>query len=464
MARLSLSEVFPTVGKPTLTYVERDDGVPERKLTASLQTPGQICMLTGPSKLGKTSLYQQVLPKIKREPLVIRCSGSLDARNFWASALEQLDFSRLAEKSTSWGLDAEATIGLQGEKGWSWLLSMLPALNIKAAVTGSKGSRQEFVNAELSAAHLIPLLKKLPLQLVVEDFHYLEQSVKVEIFQQWKSFVDHGVSVLVVSTAHHSAQLFTSNPDLTGRTRLIDLGQWQASDLAKIVKIGFDYLGIKNGVAIREFVSTESVGVPIITQQICYEFASQLNLDRSGNDLRRNYHPEHIRPTVRAVATEFYKSFERDYERLVEGPRSRARKHDTYGMILSAFVMDPIKFSLSKAELVDRINKLTDDQESIPIASINSALKALKSHQRRINSVLLEWQSDKEMLHILEPTFVFYLRQRVQADREAGQESGVLLLNLFDQISENKYRREHFIPRAAGPRIFSRRNMSDKQG
>jgi hypothetical protein len=292
----------------------------------------------------------------------------------------------------------------------------------------------------------------MPLQLIVEDFHYLEPDVKKEIFQQWKSFVDEGISVLVVSTTHHSNELFSANTDLSGRTRVLDIGQWRSEDLAKIVKLGFDHLGLKNGEAIRQYVATESVGVPIITQQICFDFASQLDLNRGSNDFRKNYHPDNIKSSVRAVSKEFYSGFERDYERLVEGPRSRARKHDTYGMILSAFVVDPIKFSLSKTELVERIGQLSA-RESIPMTSINSALKALSSHQKRMAKVLLEWEENRQMLHIVEPTFVYYLRQRVQEEHEAGDDQGDLLHSLFDKMTHAPFIRETIIRRNSGPRI-----------
>ena len=165
--RLRVAQVFSTVGKPTVTYVERDDGQLEKKLAASLDTPGQVCLLTGPSKLGKTSLYQEVLPRLHREPLIIRCTGKLSINNFWASALEQLDFARIAEKSREWGIQGTAGIGVKGELGWSWLAKLMPSLSLKLDASGSIISTKQFARAELSAQHLIPLLKQLPLQLVV---------------------------------------------------------------------------------------------------------------------------------------------------------------------------------------------------------------------------------------------------------------------------------------------------------
>ncbi|WP_143704626.1 hypothetical protein [Porphyrobacter sp. TH134] len=123
MAIPSPEEVFPAVGKPSLTYVEREAGENERRLSSGLKNAGQICLLTGPSKTGKTSLYKAVLPAIKREPLIIRCSGKLTPSEFWASALEDLDFERLSEKAHTWGLALGAKIGAEGKAGWSWSLT-----------------------------------------------------------------------------------------------------------------------------------------------------------------------------------------------------------------------------------------------------------------------------------------------------------------------------------------------------
>jgi len=281
----------------------------------------------------------------------------------------------------------------------------------------------------------------LPLQLVVEDFHYLNRDVQIEIFQQWKYFVDEGVSVLVVSTSHHAGDIARANPDLTGRIRLIDISQWSIEDLEKIVKKGFDYFRLKNGALFKRFIATESVGIPIITQQVCQEFVSGLDLSSYSTDARRDYHPQHVVPTVARVASEFYSNFERDFERLIEGPRSNSRKYDTYAKILTSFALDPIKFSLSKAEIIDRVNNICSGGKQIPLASIQSSLKALGPHQERMRIFLLEWQSHSQMLHIVEPTFLFYLRQKIKSDGEInnGKKDDVvtLILREISRISHS---------------------------
>ena len=207
-------EVFPSVGQPQYTYVEREAGRNERKLLSGLRDKGQICIVTGPSKTGKTSLYKKVLPSLKKNELVIRCSIGLSSNQFWASALESLDFSRISDASKRYGVNVTSKIGVGGEAGWSWLAKAMASVGFSVSGTGEYAVRQEFARTKLSARHLLPLLKELPVQLVVEDFHYLSEKAKIEVFQQWKSFTDEGVSVVVISTTHHTVDIARSNPCL----------------------------------------------------------------------------------------------------------------------------------------------------------------------------------------------------------------------------------------------------------
>jgi len=408
------AEVFPAVGKPTITYVEREKGTNEKKLETGIRNPGQICLVTGPSKTGKTSLYRKVLPQIQRDELIIRCSGDLSAADFWACALESLNFARLAEKSREWKLGLDAEIGLEGESGSKWLTRILGKVGFKISGEGTFASRKEYVQAGISAKHLIPVLKELPVQLVVEDFHYLSQKVKREVFQQWKGFTDEGVSVIVVSTTHHAIDIAKSNADLTGRTRFIDVGQWSEEDLAEIPKKGFAYYSLKNSGIAQALIARESVGLPIVAQQICQEIMVSRDMTPGSSDKHRAVTPDETRSAQKKVAEELYANHKNDYERLSTGPRKASRKHPTYERILASFALEPLKFSLKYHELMERITKLTPPTtQPIPSASIGSSLNALATFQNRSKLSLLEWHPVDQELYILEPTFLFYLRQKL---------------------------------------------------
>lgn len=427
----TIQEVFPSVGKPTYTYIARESGAYELRLSTGLSNAGQICLLTGPSKTGKTSLYREVLPKLKRQELIIRCSGKLSAGEFWASALESLDFKRLAESSTAWGVSLASKIGVSGEAGWSWLVKIMASVGFDITAKGEYQIKKEIVRSSLNAKHLIPLLKQLPVQLIVEDFHYLEDDTKREVFQQWKSFIDEGVSVLVVSTTHHATDIARANPDLSGRTRLIDLGQWSVEDLARIPEFGFRVLGIKSSKAILEKIATESVGLPIIAQQICQEIAE--NHDMSPGSIKRlaNITIDSVVSAQKYVADNIYTNHKSDYDQLIAGPRQSRRKYPTYEKILASFALEPLRFSLKYSELIERISSICEIEEEIPAASVNAALKALSNFQQRKTMSLLDWHASEGCLYIVEPSFLFYLRQKLE-NSKPGTDIKVKLMHLFE--------------------------------
>jgi hypothetical protein len=277
----------------------------------------------------------------------------------------------------------------------------------------SEAEIKERILARPSPQHLIPLLKKLPICLVVEDYHYLLEEVKEIVFQQWKSFVDEEVSVVVLGTTHHAIDIVSANNDLLARVCHIEMSRWQNDDLELIVKKGFDYLDIPIGFSAKKFIGSESVGLPILTQQCC----EQLFIDKGCTEYERtpelNFTLVDAQRSLANVARSRYSQLESYYTRLITGPRKRARTYDTYELILSCFAQEPLKFSLRRHEIDERL--LSIDLPSAkrpPAGSVTSTLNALGRFQSRVGLELLEWQAEEDTLHIFEPLFLFYLRWR----------------------------------------------------
>lgn len=111
---------------------------------------------------------------------------------------------------------------------------------------------------------MLPILKNLPFLLLVEDFHYLSKETQAEIFQQWKTFIDNEVSVVVVETTHHSADIAFSNKDLVGRIAHIELGTWRLNDLKQIPRQGLKHFNLSMPDRSLELLAQESAGLPII--------------------------------------------------------------------------------------------------------------------------------------------------------------------------------------------------------
>jgi hypothetical protein len=430
-----VSDVFVTVGQPTITYVKRSDGQYEKAINRALDERGQLCLITGPSKTGKTTLYKNVLTERGEIPLVIRCSKGLSCKEIWRQALERIDFSRTVSRSSAGAITRSAEFEASGEGGWAFLAKI--SAKFKRVVGSSQTDSEviERVLAEPSADLLVDVLKNINHVLVIEDFHYLSEESKIELFQQWKQFTDEGVTVIVVETSHRAVDIANSNKDLIGRIAHVDCQNWDLNDLRKICTLGMNELKKMPSKEVVELIVRESVGLPILTQQICLEIFELAGV-KTVSEARSQKIPFSVRSVKRAlnsVASTRYSTFNSYYNTIVKGPREKSRKYSTYEIVVACFTVDPLMFSMSRREIAERINKMGLDANSTPPSpSINSTLGALAKFQERRGLELLEWRPSESVLHILEPTFLFYIRWRSLKDEMDAQLNflGMLLDNI----------------------------------
>lgn len=426
-----LTAVFRTVGQPTVTYVERESGALERELDSALSENGQLCLICGPSKTGKSTLYREVLRRRGEVALVVRCDRRLTAEDVWLRALEEVDFERVESRTRTASTTGTVEGEVSGKIGWNWLAEATARFKGSLQHLNSEADVKKRVLSAPGSDLLIPILKDLNYRLIVKDFHYLADDEKIILFEQWKRFTDNEISVVVIGTTHRAIDIANSNKDLVGRITQINIGHWSSSDLKKVALQGFEYLDINIDDSCARNIAHEAVGLPIIVQQAClalvtyngYKYRSDV---RGKNEL---VNTSKIGIALHNVATKRYGQFEDSYTTLVKGPRERARKYKTYELVLGSFALDPIKFSLHKSELLARIAEIQiPDDERPPEPSVKSTLSALTQFQHKRGLELLEWRPKQQMLHMTEPAFLFYVRWRLP------RAPGTSLSELFRKI------------------------------
>lgn len=425
-----VSEVFRSTGQPTVTYVQRDNGSLEKRLHGYLDEAGQICLVTGPSKTGKTTLYKQVLASRDELPLVVQCTKDKSAADIWKEALEKVSFERDSSSTSVFKKSANATVEAAGEGGWQWLAKVTGKLQLTKMNGSDESTIRQRVLAEPHPDLLIPILQSTRYVLVIEDFHYLEDDEKKGLFQQWKRFIDSEITIIVLGTSHRAVDIANSNKDLVGRIGQIDVRQWAVEDLQKICELGFKYLNSAASQGAIKLIAQESVGLPILAQQICLEMFNLRSINTVRDAKRRAVRIDiaDAKAAFFEVAHNRYTQFASYYDTLIRGPREGARVYRTYELVLACFTVDPILFNLSRNEIDRRLAKLlTEDEARPPAASVNSTLGALKKFQETRKFQLLEWMPVSGMLYIVEPAFLFYVRWR---NKRGGSEQ----LDLFEEL------------------------------
>ncbi len=435
MANYLVSEIFKTIGTPSVTYVKRNEGKFEFELTTNLSIPGTLCLLTGPSKTGKTTLYKKVISEFKKTPLTIRCNDKMTIEDVWRNALEDVNFDRITNQAETGQIELSSQVKTGISSGWEWLGKIIGEISLGLKGKYSSETVKDRVLSRPSPKHLIPILKELPFILVVEDFHYLNEDTKKSVFQQWKDFTDSEVSTIIVGTAHHAVDLALSNKDLVGRISHIEVGTWEIEDLKKIIMQGLNELKVNISEPHCQFIASESVGLPLITQAI----SSRLFLDKEittyNTKNKLKFTKSDVESAMTNVANQNFNVFKDIYQILITGFRKRARKYNTYELLLLIFTLDPVAFKLVRIEIDSRLDKLNSKFAKPPVASVNSTLGSIGKLQKKNGIELLEWSNKQGCLYILEPSFLYYLRWK---DVISGiTQKADLLTKIYDIINKD---------------------------
>lgn len=210
-----------------------------------------------------------------------------------------------------------------------------------------------------------------------------------------------------------------ANPELRGRLAAIDIGYWSEDHLELIAKKGFPVLNIDLAPSVVSRLSRESLGSPQIMQSLCLNLCFVKNISHKKAELERvEVSDFDIKEIFRRTAT--LSDWSSLLGEIHSGPRQRGTerkifdftdgtKGDVYRAVLLSLVQDPARLSLRYDEILSRVKSICVGE--VPVgSSINAALEQIAKLSQDINdgNSIIEW--DEDVLDIVEPYLLFYLR------------------------------------------------------
>lgn len=404
-------DVFTPGDLPEITYIADHLVTRAQVLHDSLES-SLIVTLSGPSKSGKTVFVEK---NIGKDSLVsISGAGVNSANELWSRVFTMIG-TPIPAKVTE-------TKGFQGATGGK-VVGGVPFMAQGEISTTGAWSNSTAAQADPATDYLSILIKELAgsgFVIFIDDFHYVKSDAREEISNQIKDAAAKGVLFVLAAVPYHADDAVKANADLRGRAVKLDFNYWDQPELLKIATLGFEALNISMPLAFTQALADEAAGSPQLMQALCLNCCYELGARTRPDDT--------LCPTIGMdlIAQVCSRTAQiADYTSAVnlikEGPKTRGTERtphllktgdifDVYPLLVKAIAQDPPQLTIRYANLQQRIGALcakeTPSGSSVTGACGHMCAIANASEGRNI----LEWDAQHDVLDILDPYLLFFIR------------------------------------------------------
>lgn len=413
---MKIADVFTAGGVPNITYNSRESNHLEANLLMDLDIKGKIISVTGPTKIGKTTLCKKV---ITDDRLILISGGGLKVLDdFWSTILTKMAVANSwnKEEGNEDELKDSKTTRVFAEGGFlGWLKA-----GVDLAETKQKGNKKHVIESKSYTPSPMNLAVESLLAenkvLLIDDFHYCDKDLQRDIIRALKEPIAQGLSVIVSSVPHRGVDSVKVEQEMEGRVIQFPIEPWKPEELHEISKKGFEALNLDCPKSIIDDFINESYKSPHLMQDFCYWycrnngiFEKQVDKLPLPNELDLN---------------NFFGKLVKDnssrdlYERLVTGPEGgrklREFKNGSEGDIYYAIMIALSNLTHQTEITVDMVREQLKEiltSNSMPNKTqITNVLKKMSELARDYTNrePAIDFQSDR--LYVVDPFFSFYLK------------------------------------------------------
>ena len=218
-------EVFTPGKSPSITYV--DDQLIERKdtLLDALEMGAAVISLSGPSKSGKTVFIEKTIGKDR----LLSLDGTRvdDTNKLWNRVLDLIGKPISTRKTDQKAFRHDESGKVSG--GISGLIKA------EAGTLDARSDSQSTTD-EYAPDYFQLVVKELSgtkFVIFIDDFHYIEKGLQVELSNQIKVAIAKDVNIICASVPYRSDDVIRANRDLRGRLTQIDFTYWDQDEIKK---------------------------------------------------------------------------------------------------------------------------------------------------------------------------------------------------------------------------------------
>ncbi|WP_131922542.1 MULTISPECIES: hypothetical protein [unclassified Curtobacterium] len=296
-------------------------------------------------------------------------------------------------------------------------VSSLLKFRLDATLRSTSDQGATVGRSSLSVSVVKAQLRAKPVPIVIDDFHFIEEKVRLSVVRAVKDLA-RLTRVVMIAIPHAAFEPMRKVQDMDWRVRDLEVARWSPTELLQIAVDGFRLLGIEDsGAEIGKRLAAESRGAPAIMQALCLEYVTEvLEIWQTATPKVSATAPTDWGSFLESMASDRKPSA---FGALIQGKDTRgtfraARQlhdggvTDIYGAIFLTLSRMGVVDHVSKFDLAHKMTQLISDA---PTASTISGtlhnLADVAEKHRGHGDPALTYQDPE--LQILDPFFAFYL-------------------------------------------------------
>lgn len=417
MSNVKSNQVFVPGGEPQYTYNPRQSNKLESKLKNYLDSPYKILSITGSTKSGKTVLVRKVLSK---DSAIWISGGQIkEADDLWKAINDNLNLFESQSHSDGNSLSNNTSKTKQVSASFS---SGIAQSSINELQNSAQDVKRESIHSQ--SRNIKPALlatKKLSecrKPLVIDDFHYVNVNIQLEIIRTLKDCIFEGVPIIIIAVPHRAYDAVRVEKEMTGRIQQLEIPKWTISELEEIATSGFYILNVNVTDEILQRIVSESLNSPHIIQDFCLSLCRENDITQSLISQGKLHAPQNWEVFFRDKANEMGKQ---EFDRLARGPRQRSdRKEryfkngetgDIYKAVLYAISKIGAKEKIEYEEIRQGLKEvlLSEAPSSQEVGRVLEKMSEIaKEHIQ--GEPVLDWDKDYTTLYLFDPFFIYYLK------------------------------------------------------
>ena len=239
----------------------------EGEIASALSIKNQIVAVSGPSKAGKTVLVHRVVREALGWQMIVVSGNDLRTiGDFWSTLAANCGVPAASDFTAESAIEVRTGAGV--ETGVAGIAKIRAQVDSGGSV---KRSTRLAASTDLPGA-VQEHLRNMDVVVVIDDFHYAPEDVRVQLARALKNLSFHGVPIVVIAIPHRVLSLVLGEQDLLGRVAWQDIAHWVPMELVRIPMVGLRALNVDDiQGSIADRLVKQSFRSPLLMQWLTRE-------------------------------------------------------------------------------------------------------------------------------------------------------------------------------------------------